>query len=83
MTWAVSTETWKNGLTRRRNYLAEEGNDLLVRLWSHRRHFPNERDEIPDRCIIQGLAPRGHRAHFDAMFDRPECFSGITGIFLR
>src|SRR5579859_7864628 len=36
------------------------------------REFAHEGDHIPDGCIVQSLAPGGHGAHFDTVFDDPE-----------
>src|ERR1700733_5084883 len=57
--------------------------DLSICLRSHLRHLPNERNHVPDRCIIECLAPRGHGAHLDAVFDYPECPPTVAEISLR
>jgi hypothetical protein len=65
----VSPETWKNGLTRRRNYLAEEGKTCRYASGVIAGQFLKERDQVPNRCIAESLTLREHRAHVDAMFD--------------
>src|SRR6202021_1223864 len=57
--------------------------DLLIGLRGHLRHLPDESHDLPDRCIIECLAPRGHGAHLDAVLDDPECPSAVTQVFLR
>jgi hypothetical protein len=46
--------------------------DLRVGLRSHFRQLADERDEVPDRIVIQRFAPRGHCTHLDTVFNDPK-----------